>query len=279
MSTFFCAIAIGVIMSSRLKLKRPLAVFDIESTGINRRTDRIIDLAIIKYYPDGTQKSYTFRVHPECKIPPESTAIHGITDEDVKDCLTFKTIAPEVKRVLTDCDLGGYNLIYFDIPILTEEFTRAGMRVNFDDRLVFDAQKIFHAKEPRDLTAALSFYCGEEHAGAHSALDDTEATLKVILGQMEMYDDLPETMEEIDELCNQRDPSWVDRRGRLRAAKGKVVINFGKYQGRSVAALVKTDLKFLEWIIRNDFPRDTQEIIQAIIDGDPPEKWLPETPA
>ena len=260
---------------SRLKLKRPLAVFDIESTGINRRTDRIIDLCIIKLSPDGTRKEYNFRVNPEMPIPPESTEIHGITDEDVKDCLTFKTIAPEIKRVLTDCDLGGYNVIYFDIPILTEEFTRAGIRINFDDRLVFDAQKIFFAREPRDLTAALKFYCGENHEGAHSAADDTEATLKVIFGQLEKYADLPDTMEQIDAICNPREPNWVDRRGRLKAHNGDVVINFGKYQNQSVAKLAQTDLKFLQWIIRNDFPRDTQEIIQAIIDGEPAQNWLP----
>ena len=260
---------------TRLKLKRPLAVFDIESTGLNRRNDRIIEIAIVKLLPDGSRKQTSFRVNPGMPIPAESTAIHGITDDDVKDCLSFKTIAPEIKRLLSDCDFGGYNLIYFDIPILQEEFQRAGIPFHIDDRLVFDAQKIFHMREPRDLTAALKFYCDEELVDAHGALADTEATLSVILGQMDKYPDLPDTMEEIDSLCNQRDPTWVDRRGRLKASKGDVVINFGKYQGQSVQKLAKTDLKFLQWMIRSDFPRDTQEIIQAIIDGVPPENWLP----
>ena len=178
-------------------------------------------------------------------------------------------------RTITEADIVNFvgatgmgEVLFINLDYLENE-------TNFDDRLVFDAQKIFFAREPRDLTAALKFYCGEEHDGAHSAADDTEATLKVIFGQMEKYQDLPDTMEDIDAICNPREPNWVDRRGRLKAHNGDVVINFGKYQNQSVAKLAQTDLKFLQWIIRNDFPRDTQEIIQAIIDGDPPQNWLP----
>ena len=142
----------------KLKLERPLAVFDVESTGINKRTDRIIELAVIKVFPDGKRETHEYLFNPERPIPTEATAIHGITDDDVKNCPKFVEKAREIVAILADCDLGGYNILGYDIPIMQEEFTRAGVSLNVERRRIFDAQRVFHKKVPRDLTAALKFY-------------------------------------------------------------------------------------------------------------------------
>lgn len=251
----------------KLHLERPFAVFDIESTGINRKVDRIIDLAIIKLRPDGKRDSYSYRVHPGTPIPPESTAVHGITDADVDGCPSFSEIAETVHEVLEGCDLGGFNVLHFDIPLLTEEFARAGIVFRLDDRRVVDAQRIFHRKEPRDLSAALQFYCGEMHLDAHGALADVEATLRVMEGQFERYPDLPTDMDELEAFCNPRDPAWADRTGRLKWVEDQVVINFGKNQGKSLRTLVSEDNGFLNWILKNDFPADTKDLVRNALAG------------
>ena len=249
-----------------LKLERPLAVFDIESTGINRSLDRIIDLSILKIDPSGDKKFHNFRVNPGIPIPPETTAIHGIRDEDVKDAPLFKELAGEILAVLDNCDLAGFNAIYFDIPLLEEEFIRAGHYFNSRSRYFLDAQKIFHKKEPRDLSAALQFYCDKDHSGAHQAQDDVQATFEVIEAQLRRYDDLPNSMAELHAYCNPRQPNWVDRTGKLKWDKKDVVINFGKKQGQSVKQLALTDPGFLKWILKNDFPRDTKDIVRHILE-------------
>ena len=175
-----------------LKTDRPLAFFDIESTGTNVRTDRIIDLAIVKVFSDGHREEHTFRVNPERPIPAEASAVHGIYDKDVQAAPTFKSIAAQVAAVFEGCDLGGYNILRFDIPLLCEEFTRAGTTFVVEGRRVVDPQRIFHQREPRDLTAALNYYCGELHLGAHGALDDVIATIQVLEGQFKKYSDLPQ---------------------------------------------------------------------------------------
>lgn len=254
-------------MTRNLNLTRPLAVFDIEATGINRKHDRIIDLCIIKWFPDGHEETFNYRVHPGMPIPAESTAIHGIRDADVADCPKFGSVAREIYQLLDNCDLAGYNLLHFDIPMLQEEFARAGLDFDLNFHLVLDAQKIFHRKEPRDLTAALKFYAGKEHEDAHGAEPDVRATIDVIKGQLAMYEDLPLTMDELDAFCNQRDPNWVDRAGRLKWQNDQVVVNFGKQQGQPLEKLAKTERGFLTWILKNDFPRDTRDIVSHFLDG------------
>jgi DNA polymerase-3 subunit epsilon len=251
----------------KLKLERPLAVFDIESTGINRKADRIIDLAIVKILPKGNTEEHTFRFDPEMPIPPEATAIHGIRNEDVKGCPTFKQLAGEIFHILQDCDLGGYNVLGFDIPMLCEEFTRAGYTFVTDGRRVFDAQRVFHKREPRDLTAALKFYCSEMHLGAHGALEDVLATIRVMEGQYQRYSDLPCDLDALDAYCNPRDPSWVDRSGRLKWQCGEVVVNFGKKQGQKVRDIIRDEPSFIQWMLKNDFPKDTKEILQNALKG------------
>ena len=246
-----------------IKLDKPLAVIDIESTGVNPRQDRIIDLAIVKVHPDGKRETFTFRFHPEMAIPPETTAIHHITDADVANCPSFLEKAPEVIAILNDCDLAGFGVSRFDIPLLAEECARAGFDFNADAVRVLDAQRIFHKKEPRNLTAAVAFYCGDLHPGAHGAEADALAALNVLDGQFRKYTDLPQTMDELNTYCNPpRSPSWVDRNGRLKWVNGEILINFGaQYIGQKLRDLAQNNTKFLKWILKSDFPSDTKRIV------------------
>lgn len=258
-------------------LERPLAVFDVESTGINPRFDRIIDLAIIRVMPSGERTTHCWRLNPQMPIPPGATAVHGISDSDVANSPTFADRAAEIEAVLQDADLGGFNLIRFDIPILIEEFARVGRKFLTDTRRIIDAQRIFHRKVPRDLPAALSYYCGELHLNAHGALPDADATLRVLEAQMERYPDLPRDMEALNAFCNPRDTSWADRTGKLKWVNGQIVLNFGRRQGESLAQIIKTDLSFINWMMKSDFPRDTKDLIRAALEG----KWPapPQIPA
>jgi len=251
------------------KLNRPLAIFDIEATGINVRTDRIVELAIVRLKPDSTRDSHVFRVNPGIPIPPEATNIHGISDADVAGLPIFKSVAPQVFAILEGCDLGGYNLIHFDIPLLIEEFLRSDIKFDIEGRRIVDAQRIFHKKEPRDLTAALAFYCGEMHFDAHGAESDALATVRVFEGQFERYRDLPRDLNELDKFCNPRAPDWVDRTGRLKWVNNEIVLNFGKKKDQPLRNLIEEDPSFIKWLLRSEFPRDMQEIVKNAMDG----KW------
>lgn len=253
--------------SLALKLDRPLVVFDIEATGATPRADRIVELAILRVHPDGHTDSHVFRVNPEMPIPAEATAIHGISDEDVRHCPTFKELAPKIQELLSGCDLAGYNVLRFDIPMLVEEFLRAGVRFDPDAFRVVDAQRIYHRKEPRDLTAALSFYCKEMHLGAHGAEADALATLRVLNAQIERYGDLPRDVAALSDYCDPRDAAWADRQGRLRWVNGQIVLNFGKKKGAKLIDMIKEDPGFLKWILRSDFPRDVKEIVENALQG------------
>ncbi len=248
-------------------LSRPLAVFDIESTGVNPRTDRVVELAVVKLLPGGQRERHVFRVNPTRPIPPEATAIHGITDADVADQPTFAELAPKIRDLLEGCDLAGFNIVRYDIPMLIEEFARCGQSIDLERRRIVDAQRIFHQRERRDLSAALQFYCGELHLNAHGAEADTQATIRVLEGQFERYDDLPHSVEELDKICNPRKPQWVDRSGKLKWANGEAVINFGRKQDVPLRVLVETEPSFLNWMLKADFPLDTRELIQNALQG------------
>jgi DNA polymerase-3 subunit epsilon len=255
----------------KLKLERPLVFFDIESTGLNRKEDRIVDLALVKLNPDGSRISVEFRVNPGIPISAEAARIHGITDNDVKDCPPFKKVAPDILAFLEGCDLAGYNLIHFDVPMLEEEFRRAGVPFSMTDRFIVDAQKIFHRREPRDLSAALAFYCNREHVDAHGAMPDVEATVDVLEGQCAMYDDLPDTVAQLAEYCTPKDADVLDREGKLKWLKGEVVINFGQNKGKLLRELALANPQYLNWILRKDFPRDMQDIVRDALEGKFPE--------
>jgi DNA polymerase-3 subunit epsilon len=245
-----------------LNLTRPLAVFDIEATGPNARTDRIVELAIIRLMPDGQRQTFCWRINPQRPIPAEASAVHGIFDKDIADCPTFLTKAPEIAAAFDNSDLAGYNALRYDIPMLGEEFLRAGQPFSFEGRRVIDAQRIFHRKVPRDLTAALAYYCGELHVDAHGAAADALATLRVLEAQVERYQDLPRDADGLDAYCSPRQPDWVDRTGRLKWQNGEVVLNFGKRQGEPLKRIVRTDSSFIAWMLRSDFPGDTKTIVR-----------------
>lgn len=256
-----------------LQTDKPIAFFDIEATGINFRTDRIIELAIVKMAPGGARETHTYLFNPERPIPAEAIAVHGITDEDVKDCPAFSEVAPHIATLLEGCDLAGYNVIHYDIPMLQAEFERSAVPFEVEGRRIVDAQKIFHKKEPRDLSAALSFYCGDTHTGAHGALEDVEATIRVLEGQMERYPDLPRDIDPLSEFCDQRDPSWADRRGRFKWVNGELVINFGKKQGKPLREIARYEPSFLRWMVSSSFPPDATAIARDALDNkfpDPP---------
>ena len=262
------------------KPTRPFAVFDIEATGANYRIDSIVELCIVRILPSGERESHTFRVNPQMPIPAEATEIHGITNEDVAGCPIFPDIAGQIAEALANCDLGGYNVTRFDIPLLAAEFQRSNLIFDLSGRRIIDAQRIFHRREPRDLTAALSFYCNETHFDAHGAEADALATIRVLEGEFERYPDLPRNPVALDEYCHPRDPSWADQTGRLKWADGEVVINFGKKAGQPLRALLEEDKNFLKWILRSDFPADTQQIVRDAMEGNyPSQSQTPSPPS
>ncbi len=244
-----------------IRLERPLAFFDIEATGISPRADRMVELCMVRINPDRSEATLTHRLNPEMPIPEEAIAIHGITDADVRECPPFKAVAAEVADFLEGCDLGGFNILRYDIPMLAEEFNRAGMSFSVETRRVLDVQRIFHRREPRDLSAALQFYCSEAHIAAHGAEADVLATIRVFEGQLARYHDLPRDIGTLDLYCNPQNPAWVDSTGRLRWSAGTILINFGKNKGKPLKTMINNDPGFINWLLKSDFPLDTRAIV------------------
>jgi DNA polymerase III subunit epsilon len=251
----------------RLHLDRPLVVFDLEATGLNKRTDRIVAIALVRYEPVGTAEQVHYLLNPGGPIPEEATAIHGITDADVQDAPTFADMAEILERHFAGADLAGYNILGYDIQMLTEEFARAHRPFILDGRRILDAQRIFFRNEPRDLSAALRYYCGESHDASHDALGDVLATVRVLDGQFQRYPELPAQMDALHDYCDPRDPAWVDRTGRLKWRQGEIVFNFGKFQGQSLRDAVTNDPNFITWLLRSDFPDDTKQIVRDAVTG------------
>ena len=254
-----------------IHLDKPLVIFDVETTGLNPATDRIIELCAIRLHPDGRQYRKTWLLNPTIPIPLESIAIHGITDDLVKTQPTFPENAHEIFAFFRDCDIGGFGISHLDIPILEEEFARVNMNFNGRARRQFDALRIYHRREPRDLSAAVRFYCKKELTDAHSAENDTEATLEVLKAQFNAYPDLPRNPDELDAYLNPRDPFLLDREGRFRWLDGQITINFGRKKGKTVRDVIKEDPNYLKWILHGNFGRDTKQIAQNILNGNWPE--------
>ncbi len=250
-----------------LKLEKPLVVFDIESTGTSPRKDRIIELAAIKVMPDGSEESRCWLLNPTVPIPPETTAIHGISDEIVALCPTFADKAEEIFGFFLGCDLSGFNADRFDIPCLEEEFARVGLNFAASSRRHVDVQRIYHRMEPRDLTAAVRFYCDRDHAGAHGAEADTRATLDVLKAQMAKYPSLPKDIAAMDEYLVPRDPLNADRNGLLRWMGGELCINFGKKKGDSLRRLLLNEPNYLRWIVKGDFDSEVRMIVKDLLDN------------
>lgn len=250
---------------TKLSLNRPIAFFDLETTGINISSDRIVEISILKVFPGHDQDLKTRRVNPTIPIPGEVSKIHGIYDKDVKDSPTFQQIAEELKMFLKDCDLAGYNCNYFDIPLLVEEFLRAGVNFDIRDCKVVDVQTIFHKKEERTLSAAYKFYCGKELKNAHSAEADITATFEVLESQLERYPDLINNIDFLSTFTNTRSKR-VDLTGRfVYNDKGDIVFNFGKHTGKVAANVFKTEPQYYDWMMKGEFSLQTKRIIIEII--------------
>ncbi len=247
----------------KLNLKRPIIFFDLETTGTDTSNDRIVEISMVKVAPDGEKTIKTRRINPEMPIPAEATAIHHITDEDVKDCPTFKQIAKSLKAFMEGCDFGGFNSNRFDLPVLVEEFLRAGVDVDFRKRRYIDVQNIFHKKEERTLIAAYRFYCNKDLEAAHSAEADTLATYEVLLGQLERYEDLQNDVDFLSEYSTRN--RTADFAGRIGYDdKEQEIFTFGKYKGRVVAEIFEKDPSYYDWMMNGDFPQYTKKIITEI---------------
>ena len=246
-----------------LKLKRPIIFFDLETTGVDIANDRIVEISMVKVGVDGEKVVKTRRINPEMHIPAEATAVHGISDEDVMNEPTFKQIAKSLAAFIEGCDFGGFNSNRFDLPMLVEEFLRAEVDVNFDNRKFVDVQTIFHRKEQRTLVAAYKFYCDKDLENAHSAEADTMATYEVLESQIERYGDIGSTVEELAEFSSHG--PMVDFAGRLSLNdKGEEIFTFGKYKGRTVEEVFAKDPSYYAWIMNGDFPLYTKKKITEI---------------
>lgn len=246
-----------------LNLKNPIIFFDLETTGVNITHDKIVEISYIKIYPNGEEEEKTLRVNPGCHIPEEATAVHHITDEDVKDCPKFKDIAKNLSKVFEGCDIAGFNSNRFDIPLLAEEFLNAGVLIDFSKRKFVDVQTIFHKMEQRTLVAAYKFYCDKDLTEAHSASADTRATYEVLKAQLDRYADLKNDIDYLSNFSSQ--VKNVDLMGRIvYNEKQQEVFNFGKYKGVPVDEVFRKDIGYYAWMMQGDFAQDTKRVLTNI---------------
>jgi DNA polymerase-3 subunit epsilon len=246
-----------------LNLKRPIVFIDLETTGINVSTDRIVEISALKINPNGTEQWMTHLVNPEMPIPPRVSEIHGIKDGDVADAPTFREIAKNLVTFLEGCDMAGFNAIKFDIPLLAEEFLRTNVDFNFRKRKYVDVQVIFHKKEQRTLEAAYKFYCRKELKDAHSASADTQATYEVLKAQLDTYPDLENDIDKLADYSSYNNN--VDFAGRIIFDEnGTEVFNFGKHKGRTVEEILREEPSYYSWMMKGDFPLYTKKILTEI---------------
>ena len=247
----------------KLNLTRPIAFIDLETTGVNISNDRIVEIAIVKILTDGTKQVKRKLINPQIPIPAGASDVHGITDEMVKDAPSFKQIANEVKQFIENCDLGGYNSNRFDIPMLIEEFLRAGVPFSADGRKLVDVQKVFHMMEQRTLGAAYKFYCNKVLEDAHSAEADATATWEVLEAQIERYPQIGNTVESILKATGEEE--IVDFARRFIMENGKEVFNFGKHKGRPVADVLRQEPQYYDWMMKGDFAMNTKQKLTEIL--------------
>ena len=246
-----------------LLLTRPLAFIDLETTGVNLASDRIVEIAIVKISPDGSRQVKRKLINPQIPIPKSSSDIHGISDEMVKDAPSFKQVANEFKQFSENSDLAGYNSNRFDLPMLMEEFLRAGLEFDITDRKLLDVQRIYHMMEPRTLSAALRFYCEKNLENAHSAEADAAATLDILQAQVEKYQQLGSTVESIIQFTGEEE--IVDFARRFIMENGIEIFNFGKHKGRPVADVLKLEPQYYDWMMKGDFPMHTKQKLTEIL--------------
>ena len=248
--------------NTMLQLTKPLAFIDLETTGVNLAIDRIIEIAIVKVLPDGKRSVKRKLINPEMPIPKLSSDLHGITNEMVKDAPAFREVAHELKQMLDGCDIAGYNSNRFDIPMLVEEFLRAEVDFDMKGRRLIDVQNIFHKMEQRTLTAAYKFYCNKVLDGAHSAEIDATATHEILIAQLQRYPDLGTSVESVLKLIGEE--TIVDFARRFIMENGIEIFNFGKYKGRPVAEVLKSEPQYYDWMMKGDFPQYTKQKLTEI---------------
>ncbi len=246
-----------------LKLTQPIAVFDLETTGVNTATDRIVEISIHKVWPNGKSETRTHRVNPGIPIPAKTTAIHGISDADVANEPTFEQLAPNLYIFLNDCDLAGFNSNRFDVPLLVEEFHRTGYDFDVTQKNLIDVQNIFHKMEPRTLVAAYKFYCKKDLTNAHSAEADTLATYEILEAQLAKYTDIKRDAKSLNDFTRMHNA--VDLAGRfVRNDERLTVFNFGKHKGKEVAKILKSEPSYYGWMMNGDFSQNTKKVLQNI---------------
>lgn len=246
-----------------LNLTKPICFFDLETTGINITTDRIVEIAILKVHPNGKEENKTWLINPTIKIPKEVTEIHGISDADVADKPTFKEVAKDVYNMIKDSDLGGFNSNRFDIPLLAEELLRADVDFDMKNRVSVDVQTIFHKMEQRTLSAAYKFYCQEELVGAHGAEADTKATYEVLKAQIAKYDEIENDTKFLAEFSSRK--QFADFAGFIAYNKeGEECFSFGKHKGKLVKEVLETEPGYFGWLLNADFPLYTKKVLTAI---------------
>jgi DNA polymerase-3 subunit epsilon len=249
---------------AQLSLHRPIIFFDLETTGTNHATDRIVEIALVKLMPGGRRDTWAQRLNPGTPIPAESIAIHGITDEDVADAQTFRQIAKELWAWMKGCDLGGYNVARFDLPLLVEEFLRAGIVVDFSASKMVDVQKIFFRMEQRTLSAAYRFYCQKTMENAHSAEADTNATIEILEAQIDHYQELTNDVNALHQFLADEEPC-VDYARTMILRNGEIVFNIGKYKGQRVTDVFQKDPSYYDWMMKADFSLHTKQKISEIL--------------
>ena len=246
-----------------LNLKKPIIFFDLETTGTDISKDRIVEICYIKIFPDGRELEYTRRINPGMHIPETASAVHGIYDDDVKDCPLFKEVAKEIANEFEGSDVAGFNSNRFDLPLLAEEFLRAQVDIDLSRLAAIDVQVLYHKREPRTLTAAYKFYCGKELEDAHSALADTRATYEVLKAQLDHYADMENDMDKLSKESSFTNN--VDFAGRIvYDESGREIFNFGKYKGMPVDAVLDRDPGYYAWMMNGDFTLNTKQVLTRI---------------
>lgn len=248
----------------KLNLKRPIIFFDLETTGLDIAKDRIVELCYIRVEPNGNEEARSIRINPEMHIPEVASSVHGITDDDVKDCPTFADVAPQLAATFEGCDLAGFNSNRFDLPLLAEEFMKAGVNIDLSHVQAIDVQNIYHKLEKRTLAAAYKFYCGRDLENAHSALADTQATYEVLQAQLDHYpNDLQNDVDFLAEFSRMN--RNIDFAGRfVYDESGKELINFGKYKGRAIKDVLSRDPGYYSWIMQGDFTLNTKQVLTKL---------------
>ena len=248
-----------------ISLSKPICIIDLETTGVNPQVDKIVEITVLRVDPDGTNQQRTVRTNPEMSIPAGATAVHGITDAMVATEPAFSQYAKSFYAFLDGCDLAGFGIKGFDVPLLRAEFQRAGIDFTTEGRCIVDALVLYHQREPRDLTAAYLKYCGKALADSHTSVNDVMAAKEILEAMVEVYPDIGNTVEELHSACHPIDPSWIDEDGKLVASDDGPALGFGKHRGRPLKELAMVDPGYLKWMLSNDFSATVKEVVAEFV--------------